>query len=220
MPVTAPLVTIATSVLSLLHSPPLVADDNVIVEPTHNTVPPVIGAGNALTVILRVVIQPSQLVNVIVQTPAATPVIVVIEPTSITVGILLTVATAVLLLLHVPQPASVDHVVVEPTHTDDAPDGVDGTGYTFISIVVSHAVAPAAVNVIMALPSDTPETTPDVIPTVATSVLLLVHDTPVVLPLKVVVLPKQILGEPVIPGVALTETTIVATAVPQEVVTE
>jgi hypothetical protein len=124
MPVTAPLVTKATDSLSLLHSPPVVADVKVTVEPTHNDVPPVIAAGSPLTVIVRVVIQPSQLVNVIVQTPTATPVIVVVDPSSIVPSV--AVATEVLLLVQVPHDISVVHSTVAPTHTLDGPDGVAG----------------------------------------------------------------------------------------------
>ncbi len=71
---------------------------------------------------------------------------------------------------------------------------------------MAQDVVPELVNVIVALPADTPVTTPEVEPIVATSVLLLVHETPEVLPVNVVVDPTQTLVEPEIPGRALTVT--------------
>ena len=41
---------VAISVLPLLHTPPVVADDNVVVRPAHTLVVPVIAAGNGWTV--------------------------------------------------------------------------------------------------------------------------------------------------------------------------
>ena len=108
-PVTTPaLVTVATDVLLLVHVPPLVGD-NVTVLPTH-TDAGAVTVGNAFTVTDEVVlvhpVVPS--VNVNVTVPAATP---VITPA------LVTVAIAVLLLVHVP-PLVGDKVAVLPTHTD------------------------------------------------------------------------------------------------------
>ena len=48
IPVVEPIV--AMSVLALLHTPPVVADDNVVVLPAHTLVVPVIAAGNGWTV--------------------------------------------------------------------------------------------------------------------------------------------------------------------------
>ena len=60
--------------------------------------------------------------------------------------------------------------------------------------------------VIVVVPTDTPVTTPDVIPTVATAVLLLVHDTPPeVLLVTSAVLPAQTDSVPPIAfGITLT----------------
>ena len=45
MPVTTPVpLTVAKTVLLLLHVPPLIASDNGVVEPTHTVDKPVIGA--------------------------------------------------------------------------------------------------------------------------------------------------------------------------------
>ncbi len=60
MPVTTPLPepTVAMDVLLLLQVPPVDVLDNVEVPPTHTVVPPVMTAGNGLTVIMVVVKPP------------------------------------------------------------------------------------------------------------------------------------------------------------------
>jgi hypothetical protein len=50
---------VATPVLLLVHVPPLVVDDRVLVAPAHNEVIPVIVAGSAFTVIDVVLTQPA-----------------------------------------------------------------------------------------------------------------------------------------------------------------
>ena len=59
-PVTDPVVptTVATSVLPLLHTPPLVTSFNIFDEPAQTTVTPVIAAGVGLTVIGVITKQP------------------------------------------------------------------------------------------------------------------------------------------------------------------
>lgn len=52
------LVMVATEVLLLLHVPPAVALDHVIVVPAHAVAEPLIAAGAALTVIVWVALQP------------------------------------------------------------------------------------------------------------------------------------------------------------------
>ena len=105
---TPALVTVAIVISLLVHVPPLVGD-SVAVLPTH-TDAGAVTVGSALTVTDEVVllhpVVPS--VNVNVTLPADTP---VITPA------LVTVATAVLLLAHVP-PLVGDSVAVLPTHTD------------------------------------------------------------------------------------------------------
>ncbi len=60
MPVTVPVEEpmVATAVLLLLHTPPLVALVNVVVKPTHTLIVPPIAAGFGLTVKLVTAIQP------------------------------------------------------------------------------------------------------------------------------------------------------------------
>ncbi len=104
-PVTNPSVVItgATAVLLLLQSPPGIASRNVVVVPTHRRVVPVMGSGNGFTVTNTVVIQPVGNVYVMVAKPSVKPeTMPLVEP----IG-----ATPVLLLLHVPPPASVSNEV-------------------------------------------------------------------------------------------------------------
>ena len=59
-PVTTPVPepTVAIKGSLLIHEPPAVASLNVIACPSHTFGPPVIVAGNGLTVVMAVVIQP------------------------------------------------------------------------------------------------------------------------------------------------------------------
>ena len=55
---TPPAVIVATAGVALLHVPPAVALLNVVVEPAHTLVIPVIAAGNGLTVTVVVTTHP------------------------------------------------------------------------------------------------------------------------------------------------------------------
>jgi hypothetical protein len=55
----APVPTLATLALLLVHVPPPVVEDRVVVDPAHNEVVPVIVAGIALTVIEVVLAHPA-----------------------------------------------------------------------------------------------------------------------------------------------------------------
>jgi hypothetical protein len=108
--------TVATIVLLLLHVPPETASLSVSEVPWQKVAVPPIAAGDGYTVTMAVVRQPVGSVYVIVAVevvvtvaaPVTTP---VLEPT---------VATLVLLLLHVPPPASLKFVV-NPAQTDRVP---------------------------------------------------------------------------------------------------
>ena len=117
MAVTAPVLPIvATAGLLLLHVPPLVASVSVVVPPAHSVVMPVITpADTALTVMVLVAVAvPQTFVTVykITSIPVLTPV---------TTPILLMPATVGELLLHTPEAAVSDNVIVTPVHTDVAP---------------------------------------------------------------------------------------------------
>ena len=118
----------------LLHVPPPVASDNVVVPPTHTLVVPVIVAGNGFTVTTALVAQPVPLsVNVMVAVaglvlPVTTPVTSpVVAPT---------VAIPVAPEVHVP-PASVNPVVA-PWHMARVPVIADGNGFIVIVFVAEQ----------------------------------------------------------------------------------
>ena len=99
-PVTTPLVnpTVATAGSPLVQRPVGVGSDTVIVPPTHITVGPVIGAGDGLTVTVVNTVRPGPvpIEYVITAVPGVTPHTSPVEDPI--------VATAGLVLLHVPPP--------------------------------------------------------------------------------------------------------------------
>ena len=115
---------------------------------------------------------------------------------------LVTVATAVLLLVHVP-PLVGDSVAVLPTHTDAGAVTVGSALTVTDEVVLLHPVVPS-VNVNVTLPADTPVITPALV-TVAMAVLLLVHVPPLVGD-SVAVLPTHTDAGAVTVGFALTVT--------------
>ncbi len=133
------------------------------------------------------------MVVVPVATPVTTP---VPEPTE----------TLVLLLVHVPPPASVN-AVVEPTHTVELPEIATGNGLTVTTWIVLHPVP--NVYVIVDVPPATPETMPVPDPTVATEEVLVVQVPPPP-SVNAVVKPAQTVMVPVIAeGKGLTVTTVI-----------
>lgn len=103
--------------LLLAHVPPP-PSVRAVTWPAHTVAVPVIAEGDAVTVMVFVVIHPVGNVNVIAALPADTPVITPVEEAA--------VAIAVLLLLHVPPPEASLSVIVEPVHTEDPPDTATG----------------------------------------------------------------------------------------------
>jgi hypothetical protein len=91
----------------------------------------------------------------------------------LTTPVLLTVATPVLPLVHVPPVAASLSVVEPPSHKVSVP--LIDTGVSFTVIVVVALPQPLE-NVIADVPCDTPVYTPLVLTIVATPVLPLVHD--------------------------------------------
>lgn len=117
--------------------------------------------------------------------PAATPV---------TTPVVLTVASPVLLLLHVPPPGVEANVVARPAHTLGVPVMVEGVATTVNTAVVEQPVP--NVYVIVALPVAPAVTTPVAEPMPATEVALLVHVPPGVASVNPVELPEQSVSEP------------------------
>ena len=133
-PVTTPEpeTTVATEVLLLVHVPDGVASLSVVVNPEHTAKVPVIFAGNGLTVITLVLIQPVGNVYVIVDVPATRPLTRPVPE--------LTVAAVVLLLLHVPKGVASLNDVVRPAHTVADPVIATGNGLTVTGVVRIHPV--------------------------------------------------------------------------------
>ena len=130
-PLTA--LTVATASVTLLHVPPLVLLASVVFSPVQTDAVPVLAAGVGFTVIGHAAKQlPGVVVYVMVNGPEDTP---VTSPDP-----LLTVALAILLLVHVPPPVRSDKVVVSPVHTVEAPVGAGGVALT---VKGSTAVQPA-----------------------------------------------------------------------------
>jgi hypothetical protein len=125
--------TVATGVLPLLHIPPAVASDNVIVDPPSQTATvPEIAEGAGFTVITVIAAHPDGKVYMIVAVPPATPV-----TTPVPVP---TIATAVLLLLHVPPPDASLSVVVKPGQTTVVPVIGETVAFTVTVVTFEHPV--------------------------------------------------------------------------------
>ena len=132
-PVTIPDVpTVASAVLLLLHAPPP-ASVKVLVKPTHTVAVPEIADGSGLTVIVLVIIQPEADVYVIRGLPLATPVTTPVADA--------TVASVILLLLHVPPDGVEFNVVVAATHSTAVPVIAVGIALTLTACVIKQPVA-------------------------------------------------------------------------------
>ena len=119
------------------------------------------------------------------------------------------VATDILLLLQVPPAVASASVIVKPLHTTFGPVMGAGVGLTVMTVLAEQPLGNA--TTIVAVPANTPVTTPDNEPTVAFVVELLLQVIPVVTSLNVIVLPSQTDAGPVIAaGLALTVTITVA----------
>ena len=131
IPVTTPvpMPIVATAVLLLLQEPPERPSVKVVVAPMHIDVAPAIAEGRGLTVTMRVAAQPVPLkVKVIVAVPAERLVTApVVEPT---------VATAVALLLHVPEPDASLSMVAPPKHKAAVPVIAAGAPLTVTTAVL------------------------------------------------------------------------------------
>lgn len=208
-PAPGPGVMVATERVPLLHVPPGIASDNVVVSPEHIVVTPVIAAGSGLTVTTVVVKQPVGNVYVIVlvcwvagntNDPPVT-VVDVDGPTG------LTDATATELLLHVPPPVTFVSVVVSPEHIVVLPVIAAGNGFTVMPIVRKHPVP--IVYVIVAGPPGAPPYTVPILSTDAITTLVVVHVPPVVPSVKLIVDPTQTAVGPIIgTGNGFTVTTV------------
>ena len=117
------------------------------------------------------------------------------DVTPLTTPPLLTVATPVLLLLHVPPGTGSLSVMDDPAHTWSGP--VMALGEEFTVTVTEREQPVPEVYIIGAVPGDTPVTTPPPL-TVAIPVAPLLHVPPIVASLSVVVSPTHIVKVPLI----------------------
>ena len=131
-PLTRPLtLTPAVAPALLLQVPEGVTHESVVVPPTQRLPVPVMGSGEAITVIVLVTVQPVPNEYVIVVLPGATPSTTPLrEPT---------VATPELLLQTPPGTPSV-RVVVRPTHTLEAPVIATGEVLTVTCVLLWQPV--------------------------------------------------------------------------------
>lgn len=112
---------------------------------------------------------------------------------------------------HVPPIVALLSEVVKPEQTLAVPRMLDN-GFTVIVVVVLHPLP--RVYVMFAVPADIPVTIPFEEPMIATPVLPLVHEPPVVRSDKLVISPTQTGGVPVMPGNASITVTVVVTVHP------
>ncbi len=140
-PVTIPVVpTVATDVLPLVQAPPEVVLDKVVTPPTQTLnvpdIEPTDGSALTVTTFVTNAAHPKLFVTVYVTlaVPAATPETMPVEPT---------VATAILLLVHVPPPVVLASAVLAPTHTVAVPVIADTEGNELtVTIVVEAPTQP------------------------------------------------------------------------------
>jgi hypothetical protein len=133
-PETKPVVALidANVVDDIDHTPPAGVADIVADSPTQRLLLPVGVVGLGLIVMIAVRMQPVPRVYVMVEVPALTP-RAIPEPLPI-------VATAVLLLLHVPPPDGLISVVLTPSQTLSVPMMVAGSVLTVKVAVLRQPV--------------------------------------------------------------------------------
>jgi len=164
--VTTPVeLTEATKPELLVHVPPDGVPVSDMVVPAHIELPVPLMVAPVLTVTVRVAGQPEGVAYVMVAVPALTP---------DTTPALLTVATAVLLLLHVPPDGPPLSVVVEPMHKVAVPES---DTVVVVTVTVWVAVQPPDEKEIVTVPVPMPVTTPELL-TVASDGLLVLHVPP------------------------------------------
>ena len=112
----------------LLHVPPVGVADNVVVAAAHIDAVPVMASGLLFTDTVTVRLQPVVSWYFITDVPASIPLTI---PA-------LTVAFAILLLLHTPPAGVLTSVVVRPSHTDVVPVIAVGNAFTVTIAVLKQ----------------------------------------------------------------------------------
>ncbi len=121
--------TVPTADVLLVQNPPAGELARVVVAPMHMLGDPVMGAGNGLTVTTELIVQPPTEYT-IVEVPSVKP---LTAP-----EVELTVATAGLLLVHVPPGVEFASVLVVPRHTTRLPVIGLSNGLTVTTLVVKQ----------------------------------------------------------------------------------
>jgi hypothetical protein len=181
------------------HVPPVELLNSTEDEPAHTIGLPVIAGGGGNTVINLLTVQPEPREYCIVAKPADIPhTIPLVE---------FTVATAVLLLVHVPPLVPSVSGVHDPTHTLPEPPMPTGGAVTVNTELIEHPEGGVYVTVVV--PGLTPVIIPEVAgPNVATDRTLLLHVPPAGVELSVDVEPAHAWAVPMIePGKPFTVTT-------------
>ena len=133
IPVPAPIV--ATPAAPEFQEPPVVASESTVVAAAHIAAAPVTGAGNGLTVIVRVLIQPVFKVYVMTDVPAETPVTTpVADPIPEMPGDA---------ELQLPPAVASLKFMVSPAHTCKGPVIAAGSGFTVTAQIVIQPVGNA-----------------------------------------------------------------------------
>ena len=171
----------ATDGLALDQLPPVVAFDRVVVAPMVTKGALVIAAGDALMVIVVVLMHPLPSEYVMVAVPGDIPVTTPVAES--------TVAFAGLLVDQMPPGVAWLSAVVAPTQTLSVPFMAAVAAFT-VTCVILEQPAPIA-YVTLVVPTATPVTMPVEMPTVAFVGALLTHVPPVVVLESVIVWPTQ-----------------------------
>lgn len=179
----------ATLVLVLVHVPPEVASERLLVTPVHAARDPVIAAGKGLIVTIFVAKHPVLKVYEITLVPGDTPVTMPLPAP--------TVATELVPLVHVPLEDASESAIVDVTQVSVDPVIGDAIGNT---VTVFTAIQPVIglVYVIVVVPELTPTARPPEVMK-AIVVVLELHVPPVVASLNCADVPSQ---KPLTPTIA------------------
>jgi hypothetical protein len=196
IPVISPVIefTVAMDALALVQTPPAVALDKVVVEPTHVVLVPVIAVSTGSALTFTVVCEDTvdahpatEIVYVITVLPPDTPV------TTPLAGLIK--AIALFAVDQDPPVVVLAKEVVEPTHTSVTPKIVGATGsgltVTVVETELTHPKLFVTVYVIVVVPAAIPDTMPEAASIVAIAALLDVQTPPEVVLVSAVVEPTQ-----------------------------
>ena len=179
MPEDEPILRIAGD--PLIHVPPGDESDKIVVRPKQTLLMPLTATGSGFTVTPTVAIQPVGKVYVIIAVPASAPPTVPV-PTP-------TTATEISLLDQTPPAVISVSAIVNPAQTFVVPVMAAGSAYTVTIVLARQPVG--KVYVTIAVPAETPVTTPELLPTDNIVVPEVLHVPPGDASVSVTVSPAQ-----------------------------